>query len=102
MTEYKAIRDKNRAPSHPGAAIDDILLDVRVPKTKIAGQLGISRQHLHDILSGNKPLSASVAVKVAALFGGSAESWLRMQATYDAWHAAREVDVSRIRRLEVT
>jgi addiction module HigA family antidote len=101
MTEYKAVRDKNRPPSHPGAAIEDILLAVRVPKTQIADHLGISRQHLHDILSGNKPLSASVAVNVAALFGGSAESWLRMQATYDAWHATREVDVSRIRRLEV-
>jgi addiction module HigA family antidote len=99
MTEYKAIRDKNRPPSHPGAAIEDILLDVRAPKTLIAGQLGISRQHLHDVLSGNKPLSASVAVKVAALFGGSAESWLRMQATYDAWHATRAIDVSGIRRL---
>lgn len=101
MTEYKAIRDKDRSPSHPGAAIDDILLDVRVPKTQIAEKLGISRQHLHEILSGNKPLSASVSVKVAALLGGSAESWLRMQATYDAWHAAREVDVSHIKRLEV-
>jgi antitoxin HigA-1 len=99
MTEYKAIRDKNRAPSHPGAAIEDILIDVDVTKTHIAELLGISRQHLHDILSGNKPLSAPIAVKVAALFGGSAESWLRMQATHDAWHAAREVDVSRIRRL---
>ncbi|WFU21923.1 HigA family addiction module antitoxin [Bradyrhizobium sp. CB1717] len=101
MTEYKAIRDRNRAPSHPGAAIDDILADVRVSKTQVADRLGISRQHLHDILAGNKPLSASVAVRVAALFGGSAESWLRMQAAYDAWHAAREVDVSHIRRLEV-
>jgi len=99
MTEYKAIRDKNRSPSHPGEAIEDILLDARETKTVIASMLGISRQHLHDVLSGNKPLSASVAVKVAALFGGSAESWLRMQATYDAWHATREVDVSGIRRL---
>jgi addiction module HigA family antidote len=100
MTQYKTIRDKNRAPSHPGAAIDDILLDVRVPKVRIADQLGISRQHLHDILAGNKPLSAAVAVKVAALLGGSAESWLRMQASYDAWHAEREIDVSRVKRLE--
>jgi antitoxin HigA-1 len=101
MTEHKAIRNKDRSPSHPGAAIDDILIDVRVAKTQVAEKLGISRQHLHEILSGNKPLSASVAVKVAALFGGSAESWLRMQATYDAWHAAREIDVSGIKRLDV-
>jgi antitoxin HigA-1 len=35
-------------------------------------------------------------VRIAKAFGGSAESWLRMQAAYDAWHAEREVDVSEI------
>jgi hypothetical protein len=29
-----------------------------------------------------------------------AHSWLRMQASYDAWHAEWEIDVSRIKRLE--
>jgi antitoxin HigA-1 len=100
MAEYAANRS-SRCPTHPGAAIADILQDVRVPKTDVAKQLGISRQQLYDILSGDKPLSASVAVRVAALLGGSAESWLRMQAAYDAWHATRTVDVSKIKRLEV-
>ena len=48
MTEHKAIRNKDRSPSHPGAAIDDILIDVRVAKTQVAEKLGISRQHLHE------------------------------------------------------
>jgi antitoxin HigA-1 len=100
MAEYAANRS-SRCPTHPGAAIADILQDVRVPKIRVAEQLDISRQHLHDILNGNKPLSASLAVRVAALLGGSAESWLRMQAAYDAWQAARTVDVSKIKRLEV-
>ena len=100
MAEYAANRS-SRCPTHPGAAIADILQDVRVPKTRIAEQLDISRQHLHDILNGNKPLSASLAVRVAALLGGSAESWLRMQAACDAWKATRTVDVSKIKRLEV-
>lgn len=101
MTEYPAKRDPDRCPSHPGAAIEDILLDVKVPKSTIAEMLGISRQHFHDILSQKKPVSANIAVRIAKAFGGSPESWLRMQAAYDAWHAEREVDVSKIKRLEV-
>lgn len=100
MTEYKAARDKNRCPSHPGSVIADILHDIRKTKTEIADRLGISRQHLHDILSEKKPVSPQVAVRIAKAFGGSPESWLRMQASYDAWHAEREVDVSKIRTLE--
>jgi antitoxin HigA-1 len=101
MTEYPAKRNPNRPSSHPGAVIADILEDFRVSKTHIAAELGISRQHLHDILAGRKPLSAEVAVRVDALLGGGAESWLRMQASHDAWHAARSVDVSKIKRLEM-
>jgi addiction module HigA family antidote len=99
MREYRAVRDKKRCPSHPGALIDDILLDVHRSKTEIANWLGISRQHLHDILAEKKPLSPQVSVRVAKAFGGSPESWLRMQAAYDAWHAQRTVDVSRIKPL---
>lgn len=96
MTEYKAIRNKDRCPSHPGAVIADILVDVAKPKTEIANQLGISRQQLYDLLNEAKPLSPQIAARVAKLLGGSVESWLRMQAAYDAWHAEREVDVSGI------
>src|ERR1700709_2363941 len=101
VTEYKAKRDPNRCPTHPGAVIDDILPNIKKSKSEIAGLLGISRQHLHAILNGDKPVSAAVAVRIAKAFGGSAESWLRMQAAYDAWHAEREVDVSKIPVLEV-
>lgn len=99
MTDYPAIRDPDRCPSHPGAVLEDILLDISMPKTEIARTLGISRQHLYDILRQRKPVSPEVAVRIGKGFGGSAESWLRMQAAYDAWHAEREIDTSAIPRL---
>ena len=34
------------------------------------------------------------------LIGNGPAIWLRLQAAYDAWHAAREVDVSKIPTLE--
>lgn len=101
MVEYKAVRDPNRCPTHPGMAIEDVLSDVDVSKTEIAAMLGISRQQLHSILAGRKPLSPSIAVRVARLIGGSAESWLRMQAAYDVWHAERETGLKKIKRLKV-
>lgn len=39
---YKAIRNPDRCPSHPGAVIEDILDGFDVPKTDIANMLQIS------------------------------------------------------------
>jgi addiction module HigA family antidote len=45
-------------PVHPGEIIkDDILPAVGLPVAAAAKALGVSRQMLHDILAGRKPLS---------------------------------------------
>jgi addiction module HigA family antidote len=58
--------------------------------------LGISRQHLYDIINGKKAVSADMAAKLGKLVGGGASLWLRAQAEHDAWNADRSVDVSGI------
>jgi antitoxin HigA-1 len=58
--------------------------------------LGISRQHLYDILNEKKPVSPVVAVRLGKLFGNGAGLWVRMQANYDAWQAEQQVDVTDI------
>ncbi|MGM4967804.1 HigA family addiction module antitoxin [Tardiphaga sp. 1201_B9_N1_1] len=101
MSEYAAKRSTNRCPSHPGALLrEDVIPATRRTKTEIAELLGISRQHLHDILSEKKPLSPEIAVRVAKLFGGGAGTWVRMQGAYDTWHAERSVDVSKIKLVQ--
>ena len=76
--------------------LDDIIPATGKSKTEIARLLGISRQHLYDILREKKPVSPDMAARLGKLFGDGPAIWLRMQAAYDAWHAEREVDVSNI------
>jgi addiction module HigA family antidote len=93
-------RNPDRCPTHPGELLrEDILPEVNKSKTAIAGMLGISRQHLYDVLAERKPVSPAVAVRLAKLFGNHPLFWIRMQGAYDAWHAAREVDVSKVQPL---
>lgn len=88
-------RNPDRCPSHPGALLrEDVIPTTGKTKTEIASLLGISRQHLYDIMAEKKPVSPEVAVRLAKMFGGGPLAWVRMQGAYDAWHAAREVDVS--------
>lgn len=101
MAEYAAIRNKDRCPSHPGQVLrEDVLPATGVSKIAIARMLGISRQHLYDILDEKKPVTANVAARLGKLFGDGPGIWLRMQAAHDAWHAEREIDVSMIPTLE--
>jgi len=101
MTLYPAKRSPDVCPAHPGALLDDILPDTGKSKSEIARLLGISRQHLYDIMAERKPVSPEVAVRLGKLFGDGAGVWIRMQAAYDTWHAEREVDVSAIPTLEM-
>jgi addiction module HigA family antidote len=94
---YAAKRGKSRCPTHPGALLrDDIIPATGRTKAEIAGLLGISRQHLYDILRERKPVSPAIAVRLGKLFGDGAGIWTRMQAAYDTWHAERTEDVSGI------
>lgn len=94
---HSAVRKVDRCPTHPGALLrEDIIPATGRTKTAIATMLGISRQHLYDILEEKKPVSAEVAVRLGKLFGNDGELFYRMQGARDLWLAARKVDVSAI------
>jgi addiction module HigA family antidote len=88
---HVAKRNANRCPTHPGALLrEDVIPATGRTKTEIARLLGISRQHLYDILRERKPVSPAVAVRLGKLFGDGAGVWVRMQAAYDTWNAERK------------
>jgi addiction module HigA family antidote len=90
-------RRRTRCPIHPGALLrDEIIPATGRTKGEVAELLGISRQHLYDILQERKPVSPAFAVRLGKLFGDGAGIWGRMQSAYDTWHAEQTEDVSRI------
>ena len=93
---------KNRLPPvHPGEIIKlDILPSVGLSVTAAAKALGVSRQMLHDIMAGRKPLSAVMCLRVSRLFGSTPELWMRLQAAYDLKKAERDKKVmARVARI---
>lgn len=99
---YAAKRNPDRCPTHPGALLrEDMIPTTGKSVAEIAALLGISRQHLHDLLAERKPVSPNVAVRLGKLFGDGAGIWTRMQAAYDTWHAEHEVDVRDIPTLVI-
>jgi addiction module HigA family antidote len=76
-------------PPHPGEVLRDTVL-AEITVSAFARRLGVSRVALSRVVNGRAAVSAEMAIRLAAALGGSAESWLRMQAAYDLWHASRK------------
>lgn len=100
MAEYPARRGKDRRPAHPGSLLREIMEENGYAKSDAALELGVSRQHLYDILNEKKPVSAEIAVRLGKFFGNGPELWLRMQTACDLWDAQLNVDVSAIRTMK--
>ena len=88
-------------PPHPGEVLRvGVFKDTGITITDFANRIGITRVALSRVLNGHAAISAEMAVRLGAVLGGSAESWLTMQASYDLWQARRKLgrQVSRIAR----
>jgi len=74
-------------PPHPGLVLREYLGDL--PVSAAAGHLRVTRVTLSRLLNGKAGISASMALRLAAALGTSAELWMNMQSQYDLWRARR-------------
>ena len=71
-------------PPHPGRIVrQECLEPLGLSVTEGAKALGVTRQALNNLVNGKSGISAEMAVRLAAAFGGDAGFWLRLQTNYD-------------------
>ena len=88
-------------PCHPGEVLREIVLPaIERPTGEVAKALGITQKMLADLMHERIGLTPELAIRFEAAFGRSAPAWMRMQETYDLWHARRAIDVSKIPRFK--
>ena len=76
-------------PAHPGEVLREYLPDT-LAVTEAAQRLGVTRQALSALLNGRAGISPTMALRLEAALGTSAEMWLEMQAGYDLWQARKQ------------
>jgi antitoxin HigA-1 len=88
-------------PPHPGEVLKDGVFEgSNLTVTRFAEQIGVTRAALSRVLNGKAAISPDMALRLSEALGGSAESWLHMQADYDLWQA-RQKPREPAKRLEI-
>jgi addiction module HigA family antidote len=81
---------RRRAPMHPGRFLQrHYLAPLALSQSEAARRLGVSRRRVHELVHGQRAMSADTALRCARAFGLPAADWLVMQADWDTWHALR-------------
>jgi addiction module HigA family antidote len=79
-----------KAPPHPGRAIKDACLEpLDLTVTEGARVLGVARATLSNLINGRAGISPEMAIRLAKAFGGSPETWLKLQMQYDLAQALK-------------
>ena len=87
-------------PPHPGLSVrHDCLAPLGLNVTEAAKRLGVSRKQLSDIVNCHAGISPEMAIRLDKAFGGSADTWFRLQAAYDLARAMKKADRIKIERL---
>ena len=89
-------------PAHPGRIVRSACLEpLGLSITEGARILGVTRQTLTKIVNGRSGISAEMAIRLTKAFGSTAETWVRMQASYDLAQARKDESKIKVRRQHV-
>jgi addiction module HigA family antidote len=94
------MRMKN--PAHPGELVAANLEEIGSSVAEAAKALGVTRQQLYNVIKGKSAVTPEMAVRFEKAFGGSADMWLRMQASHDLAKVRlreQEISVKRLARI---
>lgn len=71
-----------------------------ISANKTADALGVARSSSSRLTNAISDLSPEMAVRLLAVLGGSAESWIRLQENYDLWKARESIDTENLARID--
>ena len=85
-------------PPHPGGGLRHDIEAMGWTVAECARRLGVSRASLSRVLNGKQGITPAIAFSLERLGWSDAETWMRLQATYDlAQEALEDVLADRVR-----
>jgi addiction module HigA family antidote len=89
---------KHRIPPHPGVILlEELLIPLEIPQTKLAGHLGISVQRINELINGKRGVTTETAWLLASAFKTTPDFWMNLQTQHDLAKSRPERRVQAIR-----
>jgi addiction module HigA family antidote len=86
------VLELKRPPTSPGEMLlKEFLKPAGLTQVEAARRMKIPLNRLNEIINGKRGISADTALRLARLFKMSPEFWMALQADWDLWHAAHEL-----------
>jgi antitoxin HigA-1 len=86
-------------PAHPGLLLRDDIEELGFSVAEAAKGLGVTRQQLHNVISGRSGITPEMALRLEKAIGSTADHWLRLQAAYDLAQLRTRSDKIDVKRL---
>ena len=88
-------------PVHPGEILrEDFLKPLGMSANALAKALHVPASRINDIVLERRGVTADTALRIVRYFGGDAQTWLNLQATYDLKIAEKQAAKKIAREIE--
>jgi len=85
-----ANRGKSLDPIHPGEILaEEFMKPLGISINRLARDLHVPPDRVHGIVHGTRAITADTALRLAAFFGNTPETWLNLQSEYELRAARR-------------
>ena len=78
----------HRAPTHPGEMLlEEFLKPMEITQRELADAINVPYQRVNEIINGKRGITPSTALRLAKVFGVSADFWMNIQLRWDLYFA---------------
>ena len=78
----------HRTPTHPGEMLlEEFLKPMGLTQKELAVAIRVPYQRVNEIINGRRGISPSTALRLAKVFGVSADFWMNIQLRWDLYFA---------------
>ncbi len=91
---------KYRPPTTPGEIIqEEFLVPLGISQAELARRMGVPTNRVSQLVSGKRSLTAETALRLEAVLGIDATTWMNLQAACDIWQARKAKPARGLKRI---
>ena len=80
----------HRTPTHPGEMLlEEFLRPMGITQRNLANAINVPYQRVNEIINGRRGITPSTALRLAKVFGVSADFWMNIQLRWDLYFAMK-------------